>query len=92
VRASRERQPPDRHFQRLLSRCIKRADLPQSRGQVFALIDPRASCSARAASTRSRISADLSPVSLPRISWYATAGTSMCRSMRSRRGPLILPK
>ncbi len=59
--------------------------------RVLALIDPRANWIALEASTRCRISAEVAPVSLPRNSLQATAGTSMCKSMRSSNGPLILP-
>ncbi|HEV7428485.1 MAG TPA: hypothetical protein VGQ46_19175 [Thermoanaerobaculia bacterium] len=46
----------------------------------------------RAASTRSRIDAELSPGVNVEISSAASAGTSTWRSMRSSSGPEILPR
>src|SRR5436189_240624 len=45
----------------------------------------------RARSTCSRIAALAVPSAVAANSWYGTLGTSMCRSMRSRRGPLTRP-
>jgi len=46
----------------------------------------------RAAMTRSRICADVSPGCAPDISRNFTCGTSMCISIRSSNGPEILPR
>ena len=59
---------------------------------TFGLPANRACCRCRAAMTRSRICADVSPGWVPDISRNFTGGTSMCMSIRSSNGPEIRPR
>jgi len=54
-------------------------------------VPKRCRWASRAFWTCSRMAALAAPSALAANSWKGTAGTSMGRSMRSSRGPLILP-
>ena len=59
---------------------------------IFGLSAKRSCCRWRAATTRSRICAEVSPVRSLVISRNFTGGTSTCRSMRSSSGPEMRPR